>query len=386
MSAKESIVVRVCLLLIAVLGIVAPVFISAQESPPADPAQAAKDARIVETLLRLKNIDLEAKPEVKQAVLRYLQSVEGTPRFLEVAEALSISDVSPQLIQLAIAHSEEPLGIQAGRAVFRMGQQRQIFETYREGDEATRVALIRVLGGIGNQATSDRLTDIIKDEKATRAEKQTAVQALLAARRGQETLAAMVEAGELPEELVIFTAGEIQRIGPPELRGRLANQLNLPETADAQPLPSLDELVRLQGNVETGRTVFFGKGTCGNCHVVGTEGKEVGPALTEIGAKLSRDAMFVSILDPSAAVSHNFETFVVETIDGEILQGIKVSETAELIVLKLADGQVREVPTEFVDLFQKQEVSLMPTGLQKNLTVDELVSLVDYLSTLKPAN
>ena len=365
------------LCLVACLGSVG----SAQD----DAAQAAKDARIVETLLRLRSIDLEARQDLRESVLRYLGTVQGTPRYLEVAEALQISEAVPSLIELAIEQSETPLGIAAGRVVFRLGGDAQLYSAYGEGNEETQVALVRVLGGIGNQATSEWLSSLLTEEGSTRAQRQQAVQGLLGSRRGQETLVGIIEAGQLPAELEVFTAGEVEKANSPELRQRLAANLDLPETADAEPLPPLSELLERRGDVEVGRTVFFGKGTCANCHVVGAEGKEVGPALTEIGAKLSRDAMFVSILDPSAAVSHNFETFVVETIDGEILQGLKVSETDELVTLKLADGQVREIPTEFVDLFQKQELSLMPTGLQKNMTADELVALVEYLSTLKPA-
>lgn len=40
------------------------------------------------------------------------------------------------------------------------------------------------------------------------------------------------------------------------------------------------------------------QGTCNKCHLVRGEGKQIGPDLTEIGSKLSREAMFESILYP----------------------------------------------------------------------------------------
>ena len=57
------------------------------------------------------------------------------------------------------------------------------------------------------------------------------------------------------------------------------------------------------------------------------EGKQIGPDLTEIGSKLSREAMFESILYPSAGISHSYETFTAELADGNVVTGLKVSET-----------------------------------------------------------
>ncbi|MEC7497731.1 MAG: hypothetical protein VYE67_05405, partial [Planctomycetota bacterium] len=57
-----------------------------QEIP--DDAQLAKDTRTVETLLRLKSIDPNTNPKLSSAVSRYLKTVEGTARYLEVVEQL----------------------------------------------------------------------------------------------------------------------------------------------------------------------------------------------------------------------------------------------------------------------------------------------------------
>ena len=57
-----------------------------QELP--DDAQLAKDTRTVETLLRLKSIDPNTNPKLSSAVSRYLKTVEGTDRYLEVVEQL----------------------------------------------------------------------------------------------------------------------------------------------------------------------------------------------------------------------------------------------------------------------------------------------------------
>jgi hypothetical protein len=42
----------------------------------------------------------------------------------------------------------------------------------------------------------------------------------------------------------------------------------------------------------------------------------------------------------------------------------------------------REIPTKSIDERAKQNVSLMPDGIVKELTIRELASLIDYLESL----
>ena len=113
------------------------------------------------------------------------------------------------------------------------------------------------------------------------------------------------------------------------------------------------------------------------------EGKDVGPDLTEIGSKLSKEAMYVSILDPSAGVSFNYETYVARTLDGTTLSGILVSQTDDSVELKTAESIVHKLKRDDIEALKKLPTSLMPADLQKQLKADDLVDIVEYLTTLK---
>ncbi|MCH8830947.1 MAG: c-type cytochrome, partial [Planctomycetes bacterium] len=130
---------------------------------------------------------------------------------------------------------------------------------------------------------------------------------------------------------------------------------------------------------------FNTTGNCAKCHQVNGLGKQVGPDLSEIGKKLSRRAMYDSILFPSAGISHNYETYIVALESGNTVNGIVVSRTAKSISLKGADAIVRTFKTSDVEFIRKQNVSLMPADLQKTMTADELVDVVAYMMTLKKA-
>ena len=109
----------------------------------------------------------------------------------------------------------------------------------------------------------------------------------------------------------------------------------------------------------------------------------MGPSLSEIGTKLSKEALFTSLLDPSAGVSHNYETYALVTLDGNIITGIKINETKDEVTLRTAEGIDKTVTQSNVDELIKTGVSLMPADLQRLLSVQELVDIVAYLSALK---
>jgi putative heme-binding domain-containing protein len=139
----------------------------------------------------------------------------------------------------------------------------------------------------------------------------------------------------------------------------------------------------MKGDVARGRIIFNTTGTCNKCHKVNGIGNEIGPDLSEIGKKLARQAAFESILYPSAAISHNYETWLVLTDDGLLHSGLLVSETDAEIKIKDEKGIIRTIPANTIEEKKKSDVSLMPADIQKLMTVQELVDVVDYLATLK---
>jgi putative heme-binding domain-containing protein len=116
--------------------------------------------------------------------------------------------------------------------------------------------------------------------------------------------------------------------------------------------------------------------------VVGGQGKSVGPDLSGIGAKLSRVALYESILAPSAAVSHNYETWTAVGSDGRSVTGLLISRTDAEVVVRGADGIDVKLPTNALEELVRQPVSLMPADLATTLSASDLVDLVAYLETL----
>lgn len=109
----------------------------------------------------------------------------------------------------------------------------------------------------------------------------------------------------------------------------------------------------------------------------------VGPDLSGVGAKLSREALYESILAPSAAISHNYEAYTALTKDGRALTGLLVSKTPQQLVIRGADGVDATLAGDDLDDLVRQPVSLMPADLASTLSAGEIVDVVAWLETLR---
>lgn len=346
-----------------------------------DDATRAKDARRVKALMRLENPTLSE--EVKASVLRYLETKRGTEEYLNIVGKFSLTEAKDELLHLAINDSEGTLGVSAAKLLLKLGR-REAIDTALAGKEEAAVKLLTALRLAGDHAANELVLPLIKDPKTSLPLRNAAVRVLGSNRPGQETLLKIVKAGELANDLKFAAANALLAPSVDDsIRTAAGEHLSLPATADSKPLPPLADLVKQTGDIAAGKKVFETVGTCIKCHKVKGEGKDVGPDLSEIGSKLSKEAFFVSILDPSAGISHNYETYVARLDDGTAVTGVLVSDTDEELTLKTAEAIVKKLPKAEVEQYKKTAVSLMPADLQKALTAQNLVDVVEYLATLK---
>lgn len=341
-----------------------------------------RDQLIVETLLRLDNFDLEAKPKTKAAVLRYLKANPGSESFFQLVERFQIKDAASELLEVAVAKPGETAGVKAAELLLKLDEKR-VDETIAGEETAKAVALINALGSVGGKPIIDRLAPMIVDTAKPLAIRSAAAQALGKSKPGIDLLLVAAKDKSLPEDLNFTVANVLFGSPDPAVQAEAKKYLKLPASANEKPLPPLSELMKMPGDAAAGKRLFASTATCNKCHVVKGEGKEVGPNLSEIGSKLSKDAFFVSILDPSAGISHNYETFVATTDDGKIVSGLLVSKTDAEVVLRDANAIQHTLKMDSVEELRKLPISLMPADLQKTMSAQDLVDVVEYLMTLK---
>jgi putative heme-binding domain-containing protein len=118
---------------------------------------------------------------------------------------------------------------------------------------------------------------------------------------------------------------------------------------------------------------------CSSCHAVGFLGSRIGPDLTRISKIRNERDLLESILFPSASFVRGFEPAVIATTDGRVLSGIVKEENAGEVVLQLDAQNTARISVAEIDSRKPGAVSLMPAGLEKQLTSEELADLVAFL-------
>ncbi len=138
------------------------------------------------------------------------------------------------------------------------------------------------------------------------------------------------------------------------------------------------------GDVRRGQLVFNGtKGACSSCHAVGYLGGNIGPDLTRIGQIRQERDLLESIVFPNASFVQSYESVVVLTKDERILNGVIKKNAPDEVVLALnADQTVRLARDEIAEM-KPSQVSIMPAGLDQQLTEQELADLVAFLKACK---
>ena len=127
-----------------------------------------------------------------------------------------------------------------------------------------------------------------------------------------------------------------------------------------------------------------GAAQCAKCHTVRGVGGQVGPDLSSIGKKASRENLYESILLPSKAIADQYILHSVTTTAEVTVTGLLISDTPESITLRDANGKDTTIAKKDIDgAVRKLKTSIMPEDIVAGLTEDELVDLVAYLETLK---
>jgi putative membrane-bound dehydrogenase-like protein len=336
-----------------------------------------------EAVLRLERADA-ADPDLRRRIDEAAGYADAR-QLIDIVGRFGLRDRLPQLVALAGAEdTSEQLAATAVAAVLAADGTDLVKRAIAPADPAA-LRLANAVGINGSRPAVELLGGLVADTATEPSLAIAAVRALARSQSGAGRLVAAAKAGKLSGNLPQVAGVAVASCPWADVRQAAADVLPMPK-AKGGALPAVAELIKRSGVAARGKDVFAGAGTCAKCHVVGSEGKAVGPNLSGIGAKLSRPAIYESILAPSAAISHSYETWTALLDDGRSVSGLLVSQSPEKVVIKGADGIDVAFESGEVEELVKQPVSLMPADLATALTADELVDLVAWLETLRSTN
>lgn len=136
------------------------------------------------------------------------------------------------------------------------------------------------------------------------------------------------------------------------------------------------------GDPLRGRRVFFSDSVgCSTCHTIGGRGGTLGPDLGGVAQSRSRKQILDSILRPSEEFAPQYQAWVVVTSDGKIHRGLQLDhKSGGKINLTLEDGNTQTFAADEIEDYIASPTSLMPAGLEQQMTVEEFRDLLAYLS------
>jgi putative heme-binding domain-containing protein len=148
----------------------------------------------------------------------------------------------------------------------------------------------------------------------------------------------------------------------------------------------LDELAAVlkEGDVRRGQGIFNStKAACASCHAIGYLGGNIGPDLTRIGQVRTERDLLEAIVYPSASFVRSYEPIAVSTKSGDEYSGVLRRDNTDEIVLATGVGTEVRIARADITEMRPGTLSVMPSGLDEQLTRQELADLLAFLKATK---
>jgi quinoprotein glucose dehydrogenase len=136
------------------------------------------------------------------------------------------------------------------------------------------------------------------------------------------------------------------------------------------------------GDPELGKKIFLERQDvqCLRCHQIKGNGGVVGPDLTGVGKRLSREEILESMILPNSRITKGYENLVIKMKGGDTHVGLLKQEDAEHIVIDSGEDGLLKVPKAEIENLDLG-LSAMPPEIATMLSKRDLRNLVEFLAT-----
>lgn len=184
-------------------------------------------------------------------------------------------------------------------------------------------------------------------------------------------------AGSLARELELELLQAVEETGQNSLVSMLEQYR---QSKPDDPVAQYSESLR-GGDPDRGRQTFYrhAAAQCMRCHVVDDSGSDVGPDLSEVGSRFSRELLLQSLIAPSKRIAPGYGSVTVHLDDGRTIQGMLEDKTETTLTIR-SDGESHEVEISSITERVNSPSGMPPMG--DILTRTELRDLVEFMTTL----
>ncbi|MCA9201461.1 MAG: c-type cytochrome, partial [Planctomycetales bacterium] len=251
-----------------------------------------------------------------------------------------------------------------------------------ETNAAVLAAALRGLAEFDHQATASTILERYTSLDSTN--RQHALQTLAGRAAWATTLLDAIEADSVPRgDVTTFTARQLQSLGDDVLTARVKQVWGEIRTTPADKARQIGNLRRqltpavlARADRSRGRAVY--DKTCANCHRLFDAGGAIGPNLTG-SQRMNLDYVLENLVDPSAAVSRDFQMQVIQTTAGRVVTGLVVDESPVALAVQTVNERL-VIPRDEIDSRQTSPLSMMPDGQLNTLTFEQIRDLIAYLA------
>jgi putative membrane-bound dehydrogenase-like protein len=171
---------------------------------------------------------------------------------------------------------------------------------------------------------------------------------------------------------------QLRRYPNAQIRDRAEKLLAGQDNADRQKvINNYRSALNLKRDSSHGKMVF--KKVCSTCHRLENEGVEVGPDLLSALRNKTPETLLIDVLDPSREVDPRYLNYQITTKSGRVFTGMIASETASSLTLRRAEKAEDTILRQQIDEIQATGKSVMPDGLEMQLSKQDLADVICYL-------
>jgi putative membrane-bound dehydrogenase-like protein len=294
--------------------------------------------------------------------------------FLDIVRKYNLKEQKDRLLRIVYEGTDPRLSNSAAGIFTNLYGLDEVEKAMRDSDPAKAVTAIRKFGVVDNREMALLLNKLWGNDKAP-AEVRTAAMEEARGYQSESVLWEFAKKDQIPTDLlpiaqkILMTSwnGNVRQLATDKYGSSLGNNYDIPK------------MLAATADVEKGKTLATTY--CVACHKIGNEGIDFGPGLTEIGDKLSKEALINAIIKPSEGMGFGYETQLVKFKDGKEIRCIVNSKTENDLIVKLV-GSGDQTIYKLADIasITQLDESLMP---KFPLTEGELVDLVSYLEGLR---
>ncbi len=260
--------------------------------------------------------------------------------------------------------------------------------------DVDRKEAVKALGKLAEQQRRNAsnpalisLTKVVLDADRPVELRSVAANALVGGRPGSLWLLENWNNKQLPEEVKAEAARLLRNSPFQDVKKRALAMAG--KRFDPKNIPDPRSLLGMRGDPKRGQELLAASAKsdlqCLKCHTVNKQGGQIGPDLSAIGKKASRENLLESILLPSKAIADQYVSWVIETQNGIVVTGLVTEETSDHLLLRDANGKDTRIDKKDIASRSKSPTSLMPADLIGAMTNTDLIDLVEYLLTLQAA-